>query len=315
MSKISGSLNDSDCLIQDQNISCITLDDSHDEQSNDGQLPPSTEGDDMEEGELDEEGDCGPTDNICEIRFTSSQNFHKFGDIITDALKEKLNDEETKKSIEIISIDTDSGVTLCVRYAINNAITGDPIDQITALNDVTKENNDKETFDKELSPDLTGISELFTIDTNPAAKLDSVKVPSYKRAIKDAMLDEEATAHKKQKQEEKNMKVSRASNCFNCGETGHSIKDCSMPYNTRRVKMAKKAFSKVERYHVDVEQRFAHLRPGNVSDKLREALGLRKGELPFFFYRMRVLGYPPGWLEDAKVEQSGINLFNSDVSK
>lgn len=27
---------------------------------------------------------------------------------------------------------------------------------------------------------------------------------------------------------------------------------------------------------------------------------------------MRQLGYPPGWMEEAKLEHSGINLYNSD---
>lgn len=27
---------------------------------------------------------------------------------------------------------------------------------------------------------------------------------------------------------------------------------------------------------------------------------------------MRTLGYPPGWLEEAKQEHSGLNLYNSD---
>lgn len=27
---------------------------------------------------------------------------------------------------------------------------------------------------------------------------------------------------------------------------------------------------------------------------------------------MRLLGYPPGWLEDARLQHSGLSLFNSD---
>lgn len=27
---------------------------------------------------------------------------------------------------------------------------------------------------------------------------------------------------------------------------------------------------------------------------------------------MRMLGYPPGWLEEARLQHSGISLFNSD---
>lgn len=27
---------------------------------------------------------------------------------------------------------------------------------------------------------------------------------------------------------------------------------------------------------------------------------------------MRILGYPPGWIEEARVQHSGLTLFNSD---
>uniref|UniRef100_A0A1I8PQS2 CCHC-type domain-containing protein n=1 Tax=Stomoxys calcitrans TaxID=35570 RepID=A0A1I8PQS2_STOCA len=281
-------LNDSGGVIDDQQISCITLDDSYE----------------PEEGELeDEEGD---QNNICEIRFSNISAYQQFGELITELLREKLNEKEPEKKV-IISSET--GLVVQVRFEAEKVNANE---KNTLETEIAGE---IERSDREDSPDLSGISELFTIDTAPAPKLDTVKVPSYKRAIKDALLDGEAAASKRQKQEEKNMKVSKASNCFNCGESDHNIRECPMPHNQRRIKMAKKNFSKTERYHVDVEQRFSHLRPGNISDKLREAMGLRKGELPFFFYRMRVLGYPPGWLEDAKDEHSGITLFNSDGSK
>ena len=51
--------------------------------------------------------------------------------------------------------------------------------------------------------------------------------------------------------------------------------------------------------------------PGVLSEDLRKALGLKKRQLPAHIYRMRVLGYPPGWLEAAKVKHSGISLFDS----
>lgn len=31
-----------------------------------------------------------------------------------------------------------------------------------------------------------------------------------------------------------------------------------------------------------------------------------------FFLRMRLLGYPPGWLEEARLQYSGLSLFNCD---
>lgn len=39
-------------------------------------------------------------------------------------------------------------------------------------------------------------------------------------------------------------------------------------------------------------------------------MGTRRNELPPFVYRMRVLGYPPGWLQEAEVESSGLKIFD-----
>lgn len=41
-------------------------------------------------------------------------------------------------------------------------------------------------------------------------------------------------------------------------------------------------------------------------------MGLRKNELPPYIYRMRVLGYPPGWLEEAKFVYSNLDMFDAD---
>ena len=64
------------------------------------------------------------------------------------------------------------------------------------------------------------------------------------------------------------------------------------------------------RYHEDEPQKFGHLTPGLPSDKLREALGLRKDEAPKYIYLMRELGYPPGWLKHAEIQSSGISLYH-----
>lgn len=64
------------------------------------------------------------------------------------------------------------------------------------------------------------------------------------------------------------------------------------------------------RYHTDNEQKFHHLKPGFLSRRLRRALGLNENQLPRHIYNMHLLGYPPGWLEEAKVVHSGITLFD-----
>ena len=60
------------------------------------------------------------------------------------------------------------------------------------------------------------------------------------------------------------------------------------------------------------DQRFSHLEPGKISAELRKALGLQKNETPHFVYLMRRLGYPPGWLEEAKFVHSNLDMFDID---
>jgi zinc finger CCHC domain-containing protein 8 len=62
---------------------------------------------------------------------------------------------------------------------------------------------------------------------------------------------------------------------------------------------------------LDDEQKFAAFVPGQISSKLRKALGLAKHQLPKHIYKMRTLGYPPGWMEDARISHSGLTLYDS----
>lgn len=59
-------------------------------------------------------------------------------------------------------------------------------------------------------------------------------------------------------------------------------------------------------------QRFGHLVPGKISPQLRKALGLHRDEVPHYVYLMRRMGYPPGWLEEAKIVNSDLNMFDID---
>ncbi|XP_074602651.1 zinc finger CCHC domain-containing protein 8 homolog isoform X2 [Brevipalpus obovatus] len=53
-------------------------------------------------------------------------------------------------------------------------------------------------------------------------------------------------------------------------------------------------------------------KPGQISEELREALNLHPNKLPFWIYKMRVLGYPPGWLRRANITNTSLELFNDD---
>jgi zinc finger CCHC domain-containing protein 8 len=102
--------------------------------------------------------------------------------------------------------------------------------------------------------------------------------------------------------------------CFNCEEF-HSLRDCPYPKDYTKINMARQSFKsqpKSSRYHLEEDQKFGDLKPGKMSDELRKALGLHKNEAPRHIYLMRKLGYPPGWLEEAKLTCSDLQMFDID---
>lgn len=61
------------------------------------------------------------------------------------------------------------------------------------------------------------------------------------------------------------------------------------------------------RYYEDKD---AQIQPGKMSDDLRKALNLAENDIPIWIYRMRAIGYPPGWLRKAIVDTS--DIFDTD---
>ncbi|NWU35688.1 ZCHC8 protein, partial [Hylia prasina] len=109
--------------------------------------------------------------------------------------------------------------------------------------------------------------------------------------------------------------------CFNCGSEDHQMKDCPKPRNAARINEKRKEFLEAcgdsgnqnfqQRYHAEeVEERFGKFKPGVISGVLQDALGVSDKSLPPFIYRMRQLGYPPGWLKEAEMEHSGLALYD-----
>lgn len=152
-------------------------------------------------------------------------------------------------------------------------------------------------------------NDVFTIDTLPTEKKVNTEIPNYDK-ISETLLDLEAKIIGGA-----NDKAMR-NGCWNCGGE-HNLRDCKQPRNMKNIQRAKQMFGKTraDRYHVDAEQKYAQFTAGQISDNLRQALGLRRKELPLYIYKMRLYGYPPGWLEEAKVETSGLSLFISDVGR
>uniref|UniRef100_A0A3Q1F304 Zinc finger CCHC domain-containing protein 8 n=1 Tax=Acanthochromis polyacanthus TaxID=80966 RepID=A0A3Q1F304_9TELE len=111
--------------------------------------------------------------------------------------------------------------------------------------------------------------------------------------------------------------------CFNCGSGAHQMRDCPKPKDMAAINERRKEFNQNsnqvmqsnQRYHADeVEERFAKYKPGVMSEELLTALGIDGNTLPPLIYRMRQLGYPPGWLKEAEMENSGLSLYDGNVS-
>ena len=151
---------------------------------------------------------------------------------------------------------------------------------------------------------------MFIVDSEPAIGETAQSIPKYSKNIKTVINDIVET------QTDDNVRKAPKpkSLCFNC-DGDHTLRDCTLPKDNNKIRQNRSKYStgKVERYHVDIEQRFGQFVPGEISNDLRTALGLHKLEIPVHVYNMRVYGYPPGWLENAKVQKSGLTLFDSKV--
>ncbi|KAK0058834.1 zinc finger CCHC domain-containing protein 8 [Biomphalaria pfeifferi] len=113
--------------------------------------------------------------------------------------------------------------------------------------------------------------------------------------------------------------------CWNCGEENHTLVDCKQPKVQAQIAMNRKDFMSHQqqnepkftgpsRYHLDQElsSKFTKFKPGMISDSLREALGLADHQLPQHIYKMRLFGYPPGWLAEARQVESGVSIFDKN---
>jgi zinc finger CCHC domain-containing protein 8 len=147
-------------------------------------------------------------------------------------------------------------------------------------------------------------TDAFIVDTTPNYKhltSKSESTPSYKSSS--VMLTDEI-------EETKQNLTSSKQSCFNCDKSTHGLRDCPEPRNFRKINKARNEFRQKEsRYHVESDNKYGNLKPGEISNELREALGVNENEIPLHVYRMRMCGYPTAWLEEAKVQDSGLSMF------
>jgi len=83
-----------------------------------------------------------------------------------------------------------------------------------------------------------------------------------------------------------------------------------LPRDNRIINKSRASLGKRgERYHID--QRFQKFVPGKLSQHLLKALGLSSRGVPLHIYKMRLFGYPPAWLEDAKISASNLRIIGT----
>ncbi|KAK8391745.1 hypothetical protein O3P69_017341 [Scylla paramamosain] len=141
----------------------------------------------------------------------------------------------------------------------------------------------------------------------PPAVLDVV--PSYDSDCSGVLTDVEFSMLTGKKINEARPKQS----CFNCSGD-HNMAQCTLPLDHSKISAnrKKRMSSRMSvRYHEDCENKYGQYQPGKISDNLRHALGLRPNQLPLYIYRMRVLGYPPGWLKEAEVHQADVKMYDA----
>ncbi|XP_028143753.1 zinc finger CCHC domain-containing protein 8 homolog [Diabrotica virgifera virgifera] len=259
---------------------------------------------DVEDGEVTSETDS--PEPIIQISFStrSISNVYKqkildFFSSCTDLRVFKHDDlsiivkpEEEKANNDWITLD-DTGINTIVESStqeINN------VEQSISRSPAKKRKKKKAKKDKDL----------FVLDTEPSQ--EQIHTTKYSSKF-------QIDITKEKENDEKKVRIS-AQSCFNCDQ-GHALKDCPLPKNYNKINMKRQQMKMMKekqsaRYHLEEEQKYAHLTPGKISDKLREALGIKRNQLPSYIYQMRGHGYPPGWLEEAKFVYSNLTMFDSD---
>ncbi|CAH1801702.1 unnamed protein product [Owenia fusiformis] len=146
---------------------------------------------------------------------------------------------------------------------------------------------------------------------------DGWETPAYVQIFLEALpLDPEEEALKVKKKENR-----PKNECWNCGGD-HMLTDCQEPRNQKEISRRRAIFmanqggpvqsltGKNSKGNFETDPRFASFKPGEISENLRGALGLRDIEVPPWIYQMRMMGYPPGWLKEAECQTSGISMFD-----
>ncbi|XP_042500641.1 uncharacterized protein LOC122078633 [Macadamia integrifolia] len=151
--------------------------------------------------------------------------------------------------------------------------------------------------------------------------LDGDTVPLYDRGYALLLTSTDGSTNL-----ESGLETFEAPRCFNCGSYNHSLKECPKPRDNDAVNSARQKHSskrnqtggprQATRYYQDTPGgKYDGLRPGVLSASAREAMGIGEFDPPPWLFRMRELGYPPGYLDPDEDQSSGIKIYADEEIK
>lgn len=115
--------------------------------------------------------------------------------------------------------------------------------------------------------------------------------------------------------------------CFNCGSEKHGIAACTEPRNPEAINKRKEEFKamfgagtprgpNIRLFEAgdghSSNKKYANFKPGVISEALHKACGFKPTEIPSWIYYFRKFGYPPGWLDEALVRESGVQVRDQE---
>uniref|UniRef100_A0A6B2L473 PSP proline-rich domain-containing protein n=1 Tax=Arcella intermedia TaxID=1963864 RepID=A0A6B2L473_9EUKA len=101
--------------------------------------------------------------------------------------------------------------------------------------------------------------------------------------------------------------------CFNC-EGGHALKNCPKPKDHEAIRKRRLEFEMAKEKRCS-ETRYweEEFQPGNLSQLLKDALGMKSNDKPPWYQNMLKNGYPPGYLVEKHEKNSTVNWLEDNT--
>jgi len=95
------------------------------------------------------------------------------------------------------------------------------------------------------------------------------------------------------------------------------MRDCPKPRNQVNINNNRKLFNESKPSASQTDSRYFEsgvheFTPGILSPRLKDALGMKMGDLPPFFERMKRWGFPPGYLGATAAPVSGLKIIDGN---